>query len=691
MSRVIRLAGPAALVAAAFVTLIVALAFGGGANARPIGDPGAVVRFGLPIAKMLVNLGAALTLGPILLALFALSAKKDEYHRALDIAAAGAALYTVAAGMTGFFTFLNVTGTALSFDDQFGSKLGMFFTDVELGQAWLVTTLIAATLTVLCFAVRGQTLMVFVGILAVVSLVPMAQQGHAAGSAGHEAAVNALGLHLVFAAVWLGGLVTIVLLRNALSGDRIIPVMKRYSTIALVSFIVVAVSGYASAALRVGTWDQLFTPYGVLVLAKVGALIVLGVFGALQRSWLIGKMAAAANTVGRYFWILVSVELAFMGIASGLAAALARTATPVPEELGGTPTAAELLTGEPLPAELTAERYFTVWNIDLIWLLICAFGIFFYLAGVVRLRRRGDRWPVLRAVSWVLGLLVLFYLTNGGVAAYQDYLFSVHMLGHMGLTMLVPVLLVPGAPITLAMRAINKRTDGSRGPREWILLAVHSKYAGFITNPIVAAALFVGSLWVFYYSPLFRWATVDHIGHEWMIVHFLLTGYLFVQSIIGIDPVPVRLSYPMRLLVLLATMAAHAFFGLSIMSNVGLFLPDWFGAMGRTWGDPPLIDQQNGGGIAWSIGELPTIALAITVAIQWSRSDAKDAKRLDRNADRTGDAELNEYNERLARLAKADAGDEGAATAGPDADQVGTRGAERSDAVSGQGRPGSSA
>ncbi|MET0715244.1 MAG: cytochrome c oxidase assembly protein, partial [Mycetocola sp.] len=354
--------------------------------------------------------------------------------------------------------------------------------------------------------------------------------------------------------------------------------------------------------------------------------------------------------IGRYFWWIVVAELAFMGIASGLAAALARTATPVPEELPGVPTAAEILTGEPLPPELTFERYFTVWDIDLIWLLITAFGIFFYVAGVVRLHRRGDTWPIHRTVLWVLGLLVLFYLTSGGVAAYQDYLFSVHMLGHMGLTMLVPVLLVPGAPVTLAMRAIEKRDDGSRGAREWILLAVHSKFAGVIANPIVAAALFVGSLWIFYYSPLMRWSMTDHIGHEWMIVHFVLTGYLFVQSLIGVDPVPVRLSYPLRLLLLLATMAAHAFFGLAIMSNVGLFLADWFGAMGRTWGPTPLVDQQTGGGIAWSLGELPTIALAITVAIQWSRSDTKDQKRLDRNADRTDDAELKEYNERLARM-----------------------------------------
>ncbi len=652
MPRVTRIAGPAALVAVALLLLVVGLAYGGGADERPIGDPGAVVRFGLPVAKLFVNIGASITLGAITLALFALSSQKDEYHRSLDVAAAGAALYTVAAGATGFLTFLNVTGTAVTFDDQFGAKLGLFVTDVELGQAWLATTLIAATLTVLCFAVRGRTLMLFVGVLALISLVPMAQQGHAAGTAGHDAAVTALGLHVMFAAVWLGGLLTIVLIRDTLDSDRIVSVISRYSSLALVSFIVVAVSGYVSAELRIGSLDRLLTPYGVLVLGKVAALIAIGVFGAVQRNWLIGRMRTAPRSIGRFFWWIVVAELGFMGIASGLAAALARTATPIPEAVATVPTAAELLTGEPLPPELSFARYFTTWDIDLIWLFIAAFGIFFYLAGVVRLRRRGDSWPVHRTIFWVTGMLVLFYLTNGGVAAYQDYLFSVHMLGHMGLTMLVPVLLVPGAPVTLAMRAVHKREDGSRGPREWILLAVHSKFAGVIANPVVAAVLFAGSLWVFYYSPLLRWAMTDHIGHEWMIVHFLLTGYLFVQSLIGVDPVPFRLSYPMRLLLLLATMAAHAFFGLAIMSNVGLFLADWYGAMGRTWGAPPLIDQQNGGGIAWSIGELPTIALAITVAIQWSRSDTREQKRVDRNADRTGDAELKEYNERLARMSE---------------------------------------
>ena len=655
MPRSVRVLGPAVLILVALLATFAGLAYGGGAAPYPIQDPGPVARFGLPIAKLFVNLGAAGMIGALVMAVWALSPKRPEFDLALDVAAASAAVLTVASAATGLFTFLVVTGEPLDLGEAFGQKLGQFVTSIELGEAWLTTTLVAAAVTVLCFAVRNHTALIFVTVLAVAALVPMAQQGHAAGAAGHNAAIAALGLHLAFVAAWVGGLLTLVLLRKRLEVDRLPVVLTRYSTVALICFIVVAVSGYAGAALRIGTWDQLGTPYGVLVLAKVAALIALGLFGAVQRRFLIGRMSRPGASHGRDFWLLVVVELAFMGLASGVAAALARTATPVSEDAAGSlaRTPAEILTGQPLPPWPEWTRYFTEWSPDLIWLLACGFGIFFYLAGVWRLRKRGDHWPIYRAVLWVCGLLLLAYITSGGVSVYEEYLFSAHMGAHMALTMAVPVLLVPGAPVTLAARAIRPRKDGSRGGREWILLGVHSKFASIIANPLVAAALFAGSLWVFYYSPLFRWSMVDHIGHEWMVGHFLITGYLFVQSLIGIDPVPYRLPYPFRLVLLLGTMAFHAFFGLAIMSGTGLLLADWYGAMG--WGTDALADQQMGGGIAWSVGEIPTVALAITVAVQWSRSDEKESRRSDRHADRTGDAELEAYNARLAAIAEQDA------------------------------------
>jgi putative copper resistance protein D len=412
-----------------------------------------------------------------------------------------------------------------------------------------------------------------------------------------------------------------------------------------------------SAAVRVGDVPSLLTPYGILVLVKAAALGALGLFGALQRRVLIGRVIAGAAP--RYFWGLVVAELAFMGLASGVAAALARTRTPVdlaqvPTDELPDPTPALLLTDRELPPELTPVTWFTQWNLDLLWALVVGFGLVFYLLGVRRLRRRGDRWPWYRTLLWIAGLGLLLWVTNGPINVYERYLFSIHMLGHMLLGMAIPVLLVLAAPITLALRSVHKREDGSRGPREWILLAVHSRVAGVLTHPLVAGGLFAASLWIFYYTPLFRWSTEDHVGHTWMIIHFLITGYLFAQTLVGVDPIPNRPAYPLRLLLLLATMAMHAFFGLSLVTGEGLLLADWYGAMGRTWGQTPLEDQQTGGGIAWSAGELPTVALAILVAVMWARSDARTAKRQDRAADRDGDAELAAYNAMLAQRGSGD-------------------------------------
>jgi putative copper resistance protein D len=532
-------------------------------------------------------------------------------------------------------------------DPNFGPGFVQFISAVPLGQAWLATTIAAALVTVLAIAVRSHTGVALLTVAAVVALVPMALQGHAAESPGdHGNAIVAFGMHIVGAAVWLGGLAALVVLGRRMRGQALADLVSRYSTIALVCFLVVSVSGVLSAAIRLIEPGNLLTPYGVLVLVKTAALIAAGMLGALYRGVLIPRIASGPGR--RPFFLVVAGELVILGVASGFAAGLAFSAPP--DGTFRTPTTpAEILTGgTPLPAPMTLVSVATGWHFDVLWVLICAFLALLYVLGARRLRRRGDRWPVGRTISWLAGVAVLFWLTNGGLAVYQDVLFSAHMLVHMALTMLVPLLLVPAAPVTLALRAIRKRQDGTRGGREWLLLIVQSRVSHVLTNPIVAAVLFAGSLIVFYYSPLFRWAATDHIGHEWMTAHFLITGYLFVQSMLDADPIPFRLPYPLRLLVLLATMAFHAFFGLALLVSSGLLLADWYGAMG--WGTSALDDQHAAGGIAWSVGEIPTAVLAIVVAISWSRSDERESRRSDRSEERSGDADLGAYNDMLARL-----------------------------------------
>lgn len=652
-ARTLRVAGPVILVAVALVTLVWGLVIGGGAAPFAIGDPGPVVRWGLPVSKLVVNLAAAGMVGALVTALFTLRAGEREFDVALDTASISAAIFTLAAATTGFFTFVNTFNPAFDLGPAFGAQLGRYLVETEGGRTWLLTAIAGAVITVLAFAVRSWTPTLFVAILAIAALVPMGTQGHSGEEANHDAAVMALILHIIAAAVWLGGLLLMVVIRPLVPRGAIATALSRYSSIALAAFVVVTISGTVRAVVGVGAWDNLFSPYGAILAVKVGALLALGVLGAWYRRRLIGRMAEEETS--RRFWGLVTLELGFMGLASGAAAALARTAPPTTSNLPAVRTPAEILTGSALPPELTVTQWFTSWSVDLLWAFAAGFGVFLYLAGVWRLHRRGDRWPIYRTVLWVAGLALLFWVTCGPVNAYQDYLFSVHMVGHMLLTMAIPLLLVAGAPITLAARAIRKRDDGTRGGREWLLWAVHSPVARVLTNPFVAAGLFVGSLWVFYFTDLFRWSLYDHLGHEWMTAHFLITGYLFVLTLIGIDPVEYRLPYAGRLVLLISVMAIHAFFGIAIMSQSGLMIAEWFGSMGRTWGPTPLEDQYIGGGVAWSIGELPTLILAITVAIQWSRNDDRAQKRADRHADRTGDAELEAYNAQLAELAARDA------------------------------------
>ncbi|MEN2738753.1 cytochrome c oxidase assembly protein [Microbacterium sp. X-17] len=651
--RALRAAGPLVLGVAAVVALLVLLAYGGGAAPLVIADPGPVVRWGLPISTVAVNLGAAGMAGSLVLALFGLKAGERAFDVALDTASVSAAVFTVAAGVTGFFTFVNVSNAAPSGDMLFGEQLGSFLVQQELGRTWLFTTVGGAALTVLTFAVRGWTSTFLVAILALVVIVPMGTQGHSGELSTHDVAMTSLILHMLAAAVWVGGLLLLVVVRPLLAKREVPDLLRRYSTIALFAFVVVAYSGTARAIVAVGDWSGLLTPYGAILGVKIVVLIGLGALGAWYRLRLIGRMDQDRRA--RRFWGLVVLELALMGIASGAGVALARTPPPVGEAVPTVRTPAEILSGSPLPPELDISRWFTSWNIDPVWVVIVAAGVFFYLAGVWRLHRRGDRWPVYRTILWLGGMLLLLWVTCGPVNVYQEYLFSVHMAGHMLLTMAIPLLLVPGAPITLALRAIRKRDDGTRGGREWILWALHSPFGRIITNPFFTAGLFVASLFVFYYTDLFRWSLYDHAGHEWMTAHFLITGYLFVLSLIGIDPVPYRLPYPGRLVTLLAVMGMHAFFGVAIMEQSGLMVAEWFGSMGRTWGGTPLEDQYVGGGVAWSIGEIPSLILALTVAIQWSRSDTRRNRVRDRHADRTGDAELEAYNAQLQELADRDA------------------------------------
>ncbi len=631
---------------AALVGLVVSLVVGGAATESLLADPGVLVRFGTPASKLAVSASMALLLGGLAVKLFALPAGKaaDRVH-----SFALASSITLSFAMVAYtsLTFLTVYASPVSLDPGFEASLRYFLVDTDLGRLLVIVTGLSIAVTVILALARSFWWSAIAFALSIAMVWPFGEMSHSGGTDNHGIAVSALVLHIIFVSLWSGGLLATVV-AMASGADRE-ATMRRYSSIALLSISIVAITGIASSVVRIESWDNINSGYGIIVALKASITVIAGLLGAKWRTSLIPTISQRQGVAS-----FAIVETALLAVALGLATGLGRTATPADDTFPAGPTPAEILLGRPLPAPWSWETAFTEWRIDLIWILFALFTTVFYLWGVIRLARRGDSWPIHRSVSWVIGMCVLAYTTSGGVAVYGEFLFSAHMIAHMVLTMLIPVTIVMAAPVTLVARAVESRPDGSRGMREWILGIVQSRWVGFVGHPLISTVVFAMSLIVFYYSPLLGWATTTHLGHQWMVVHFLLTGYLFVQALISVDPSPHRTPYPMRLLLLMGTMGFHAFFGLSLMTGTGLLLPEWFGAMGREWGDTPIVDQQIGGAIAWGIGELPTLVLSGLVILSWIRSDEREAKRRDRQANRDGDAELNAYNAMLGRVSSRD-------------------------------------
>jgi cytochrome c oxidase assembly factor CtaG/putative copper export protein len=669
-----------------FVALAAALLFSGAAAAREVSDPGALVRWGLPVSKALHNVSLATVIGGLIFAVAILprnlngSRSKDPdapehpaFARALAVAAAAGAVWTLSAIAVLVLGYADVAGQGISGDAEFTRSLVYFMTDIESGRAWLTVVIIAAVVTTALFGVRSRGALAATLLLSLVGLVPAALIGHSSSSDDHEGAINSLGLHLVGVSAWLGGIIMLALLSRVLGGasagrgstgrsagnaDITEPTLRRFSALAGFAFALVVASGVINASIRVTSWGDLFgSAYGQLILAKTAATLVVGCIGLMHRRWVIPQLGNpnASKSARRVLWQLVLAELLLMGATSGIAVALSRSAPPQPTTFAPDASPAFILSGYELPPELTPGRWLTEWRLDWLWVAVAVFGLVTYVLGILKVHKRGDSWSWFRTVNWVIGLVALTYVTSGPPAVYGRVLFSAHMVDHMALTMVTPIFLVLGAPVTLALRALTPRRDSSRGPREWLLIFVHSKFSQLVTHPLFAAANFAGSIVLFYYSDAFGYAMRDHVGHELMNLHFALTGYIFVLTMIGTDPLPRRAPYPMRLMLLLATMAFHAFFGVAIMGGTGLLAADYFGNLGRTWGPSALLDQQLGGAVAWGIGEVPTVLVAIGVAVMWSRSDARESKRTDRAADRNNDADLTAYNNMFAKLAERDA------------------------------------
>ncbi|MCM4076381.1 cytochrome c oxidase assembly protein [Paractinoplanes hotanensis] len=629
-----------------------ALRFGGAVDDTVlpgIPSPGPVTEWALPVLTMVATVLGVLTVGLSVTAAFLLPGDGRS------VAAHGwvllrrvtwlALLWAATSAALVVLTVSDVLGVPV---DRLGrSSVLSFALSVSQGQSLMWQAGLAIAVAVASRAGLSRGLAAATAGLALGAVLPPTFTGHSAGAGNHQLAVSSLALHVVAASLWVGGLTGLLLVR---CHRRFGETAARYSRLALACFVATAISGVVNAGIRLGDWPALWSSrYGALVLLKTVALLAVGAIGAAHRARTLP--ALRSGTPGVFVRLAVG-ELIVLAAAVGLSVALSRSPTPVPGTAAEPDPLVELL-GFAQPGPPSAVRMLADPLPDMFFLTVVAAGILAYLAGVRRMRRAGHPWPVSRTASWVGGLLLLGAITCLGVARYAYVLFSAHMVQHMVLSMVVPILLVGGAPVTLALRALRRPADPQvRGAREWLLLALHSRPARVLSHPLVALAIYVTSLYGLYLGGLLGTLMRYHLGHLAMLTHFVLAGYLLFWVLIGVDPGRRRVHPALLVVVHFLAMVAHAFFGLVLLQSTTVVADDWYTAVHPPWASSLLADQHLGAGLAWAFGELPAAAILLLLVRQWIRSDEREQARLDRAADRaeaTGeDDDLARYNAFLA-------------------------------------------
>jgi cytochrome c oxidase assembly factor CtaG/putative copper export protein len=645
------------LLAGATAATLAALSLADALTVTGLPNPGPVTNYGLPFVRAAGELAAVVAVGSFLFAAFLVPPQSSGVldvagYRALRTGTVASAAWTVCAVLLVPLTVSDVTGQPLASRLSLSSVWSVANL-IETAGTWRWTALFAAVVTIVSIPVLrwSWTPLLFAG--ALVTLVPIALSGHSSAGGSHDLATNSLLIHLIVGAVWAGGLLALV--AHAMRGGEHADIAsRRFSAIAAWCFVAMGLSGVVNALVRVRPADLFEGTYGWLIIGKAVALIVLGLIGLGQRTRGVAALQVDPGARGPLIRLAL-VEAAVFGLTFGIAVALGRTPPPPPPIDNPSITAVEI--GYDLAGPPTLARVLFDWRFDLVFGTAATVLALVYLAAAVRLRRRGDAWPTGRIVAWLCGCAVLLIATSSGIGRYMPAMFSMHMAAHMLLSMLAPVLLVLGAPVTLALRALPAAGRGDPpGLREWLLAALHSRVSRFLTNPIVATALFVAGFYGLYFGGIFDVAAGSHAAHLAMNLHFLLTGYLFYWVVIGVDPTPRPIPPLGKLAMVFASLPLHAFFGVVLMGTKSVLAGSFYESLKLPWHTDLLGDQRLGGGIAWSAGEVPLVLVLIALLVQWRRSDRRTATRLDRAADRDDDAELAAYNAMLAEMARRDSG-----------------------------------
>ncbi|MFV0453354.1 MAG: cytochrome c oxidase assembly protein, partial [Propioniciclava sp.] len=394
------------------------------------------------------------------------------------------------------------------------------------------------------------------------------------------------------------------------------------SRVQLASRMLLPAAGLALAGHAAVAWQQLAgepaasQAYGQV---SIALLVALAILGALAGWRLIARLARRPVLALRSLSVDIVVLILFLALLS------AENHLPSPRFLVPQNTEINYL-GYIVSLPPTLERILGLARPNVLWITIVVAAVTAYVAGMVRVRHRGGRWPVARLISWVASWFLVAFIAMSGLWEYSTVMYSWHMVVHMTVNMLVPVLAVLGAPVGL----IRAATDPEAVPTSLGTLATsieQNRGWQLLTSPPVAWLTYVGSLFAVYFTPVFPWLMRYHWAHQLMLLFFMATGYFFFSLIVGIDHTTRSIPHLIKLALVISIMPFHAVFAVGILSSRSLIGGEFYQALAIPWMTDLMADQNIAGQATWILGEVPLFIVLIALAFQWFRSDSRDAQQ----------------------------------------------------------------
>ncbi|MEA5153662.1 cytochrome c oxidase assembly protein [Raineyella sp.] len=527
-----------------------------------------------------------------------------------------------------------------------------FITSTTAALAWFVSMLVALVIVIVAYTSRSYAAYLLLFLAGTLATTFVTATGNVSVGQNHDWATDsAIWLSLAWAPLGAAAVAVVLRANDLTAPDSVTTAvnrLRRYQKVVPL-LLLVTVAGHAVVA-----WQQLA---GHPITASAYGLVTVGIFVTLALlavswlwRWLRGEADPARTTPA------IAARSALRDVLIGIAYVTLRTAEnhiPSPRFLIPQSIQVNYL-GYQVDLPSTAARIAALGRPNLLWVGLTVLALGAYYWGVLRVHAKGGHWPIVRTLFWTLGWVLVLYLATAGLWEYSTVQYSWHMLVHMTVNMLVPVLCLLGGPISLVQAAGRPHPKGQMlGPRD-VTVALHDyRPLRRVLNPLVVWVLYASSLFLVYLTPIFPWLMRYHWAHQLMLLWFMLTGYLFFDMVAGVDKWT-NLPHMGRLALVIGVMPFHALFAVFILQASQLIGEPFYRAIDVPWIPDLLADQVIAGQITWIVGEVPLLIVILALSIQWFQADSREAKRLDRAQDTGLDDSFDAYNDMLAELAQRD-------------------------------------